>query len=136
LDGWESENIVTINLPQVRPINSGTSKVRFHKKGATQLQKLWSDWDDAKLLPLVLTYHGTFVPRFVRGSRTVLSNHAFGTAFDINMSWNRLGVMPALIGNQGAVRELVEIANNNGFYWGGHFLKRPDGMHFELAKLN
>jgi hypothetical protein len=29
---------------------------------------------------------------------------------------------------------LVGIANDNGFYWGGHFT-RLDGMHFEIAKL-
>ncbi|MFC1534810.1 M15 family metallopeptidase [Thermodesulfobacteriota bacterium] len=22
-----------------------------------------------------------------------------------------------------------------GFYWGGHFKSRPDGMHFEVAKI-
>jgi hypothetical protein len=32
------------------------------------------------------------------------------------------------------VRELVEIANEWGFYWGGHFT-RKDGMHFEIAKI-
>jgi hypothetical protein len=70
----------------------------------------------------------------VRGSKTVLSNHAFGTAFDINVNWNRLGTIPALVGQKGSVRELVQIANNNGFYWGGHFT-RKDGMHFEIAKI-
>jgi len=29
--------------------------------------------------------------------------------------------------------KLVPIANELGFYWGGHFTRR-DGMHFELAK--
>jgi hypothetical protein len=38
------------------------------------------------------------------------------------------------VGQKGSVRELVQIANNNGFYWGGHF-SRKDGMHFEIAKV-
>jgi D-alanyl-D-alanine carboxypeptidase len=29
------------------------------------------------------------------------------------------------------VRELVEIAYQHGFYWGGHF-SPLDGMHFEV----
>ena len=65
----------------------------------------------------------------------MLSNHAFGTAFDINVPFNPLGARPALIGKQGSVRELVPIANEHGFFWGGHFGKRPDGMHFEVAVL-
>ena len=50
---------------------------------------------------------------------------------------------PAMIGEIGCVRELVPIANECGFYWGGHFgldsngkvIGRMDGMHFEIAKI-
>jgi hypothetical protein len=95
---------------------------------------LWADWERAGLLHLVLTWHGSYVARFVRGSDRTLSNHAFGSAFDINFAWNKLGTVPALVGQKGTVRELVQIANDNGFYWGGHF-KRLDGMHFEVAQV-
>jgi len=98
------------------------------------MQKLWSDWENAGLLAHVLTWAGSFVPRFSRGSTSVLSNHSFGSAFDINVAWNQLGVEPALVGQKGSVRELVPIAHQNGFYWGGHF-SRGDGMHFEVAKI-
>lgn len=133
LDNWESQNIVTVSIPQLKQI-TGSDKVRFHQLASVQLVKLWRDWEKAGLMPLVLTWAGSFVPRFVRGSREVLSNHSFGSAFDINVAWNSLGAMPALVGQKGAVRELVPIANDNGFYWGGHF-NRKDGMHFEIAKL-
>jgi hypothetical protein len=83
---------------------------------------------------LVLTWEGSFAPRFVRGSNVTLSNHAWGTAFDINYAWNTLGAQPALRGQKGSVRELVPIANEFGFYWGGHFKGRADGMHFEVAR--
>ena len=33
-----------------------------------------------------------------------------------------------------SVRELVPIAHDHGFYWGGHF-SRCDGMHFEVARV-
>jgi hypothetical protein len=46
-----------------------------------------------------------------------------------------LGVHPARIDQKGCVRELVEIAVDHGFYWGGWFPKRPDGMHFEAYKI-
>lgn len=34
----------------------------------------------------------------------------------------------------GCVFELVPLAHQFGFYWGGHFKTRRDGMHFEVAK--
>ncbi len=132
-NGWESKNIVKIKIPQLISIK-GTDIVWFHKKAEKQMIKLWEDWEKNKLLHNIITWEGSYNPRFIRGSKTVLSNHAFGTAFDINYSWNKLGVVPALVGQKGCVRELVEIANKNGFYWGGHFTRR-DGMHFEIAKI-
>lgn len=132
-DNWAKQNIVKLSIPQLIPIK-GSDTVYFHKKAKKQMEKLWKDWEDAGLLHLVLTWEGSYIPRFVRGSRTVLSNHAFGSAFDINYTWNKLGAIPALAGRKGSVRELVAIANKNGFYWGGHF-KRLDGMHFEIAEI-
>ena len=61
----------------------------------------------------------------------MLSNHAFGTAFDINVQWNPLEALP---GRTGCVFELVPMAHRHGFYWGGHFSRR-DGMHFEVARV-
>ncbi|MEO6549042.1 MAG: M15 family metallopeptidase [Ferruginibacter sp.] len=132
-DNWESLNIASFAVPQLIAIK-GSAAVRFNKKAGAQLVKLWSDWENAELHTRIITWGGSFVPRFIRGSRSVLSNHAFGSAFDINMAWNSLGVIPALLGQKGCVRELVEIANDNGFYWGGHF-SRKDGMHFEIAEI-
>jgi hypothetical protein len=82
----------------------------------------------------VLSFAGGFEPRFVRGSRTTLSNHSFGSAFDINAEWNARGHRPALVGEKGSTRELVPIAHDWGFWWGGHF-STSDGMHFEVALL-
>ncbi len=131
--GWEAKNIAMLRIPQLIAVK-GNDRVRFHKSATAQITKLWEDWQAAGLLHLVLTWEGSFVPRYVRGSRQTLSNHAFGSAFDINAAWNGLGVIPPLVGQKGSVRELVEIAQENGFYWGGHF-PRKDGMHFEIAKI-
>ena len=132
-DNWASKNISSIEIPQLSKLN--VRNVLFHAAATDQLKKLFSDWESAGLLEHILTWGGSWVPRYVRGSRTHLSNHAWGTAFDINVAWNMLGTVPALVGKRGSVRELVEIANENGFYWGGHFKGRPDRMHFEIATL-
>jgi peptidoglycan hydrolase-like protein with peptidoglycan-binding domain len=147
LGGWEGRNIETVEVSQLNGVpfysigntlkNRGS--VRFNKRGAEQLRALWRAWDDAGLVGRILTFGGAFNARYKRGSdkrrHIDLSNHAFGTAFDINESWNRLGHTPATLGSQGSVRELVQIANQHGFHWGGHYAGRKDGMHFELARL-
>ena len=136
-DGWEGENIVKVTVPQLAGVRgapaSGT--VRFHRRGAKQLQDVFKGWSKARLLGRLATWDGSFVARFIRGSDKDLSNHAFGSAFDINASFNALGVEPAFPGKSGCVYDLVRIANDHGFYWGGHFSKRRDGMHFEVAEV-
>jgi hypothetical protein len=140
---WEADNITNVDIPQLNGKKAGNAEIkkgviRFNKKAAKQLQKLWQAWETAGLLDRVLTYDGGFVPRFIKRKdgtcATTLSNHAWGSAFDINAEWNGLGAEPALTGAKGCVRELVEIANQHGFYWGGHFGTK-DGMHFEVAKI-
>jgi len=139
LGNWEKQNIVSLQLPELKGIDvfgkPSSGRMRFHKKAADQLKGLWSSWGKNDLIHLIRSYEGSFVPRFIRGSKETLSNHAFGSAFDINMKWNRLGKIPAPVGSEGSVRELIPIAHEFGFYWGGHFRNRPDGMHFEVAKI-
>jgi len=133
-DDWKDKNLAVIRIPQLVKIK-GSPNIYFHNKVANQMIELWAAWEREGLLDRVLTWEGTYSARFIRGSRKILSNHAFATAFDINAAWNRLGVQPALIGQRGSVRELVPLANKYGFYWGGHYSKRADGMHFEIAKV-
>ncbi|QIL40703.1 hypothetical protein G7074_16385 [Pedobacter sp. HDW13] len=127
------ENIVTVSIPQLKGILK-KPEIQFHKAAKDQLIGLWARWEHDGMLGLVKSWQGSFEPRFERNSRTVLSNHAFGTAFDINEEWNQFHTLPSLVGNEGSVRELVPAANEFGFFWGGHF-KRPDGMHFEVSKI-
>jgi hypothetical protein len=136
-DDWEVENIVKVAIPQLAGKKGAPSSgtMRFHRLAATQLQEMFKAWSKARLLGRVITWDGSFVARFIRGSTTVLSNHAFGSAFDINAAFNPLGAEPALPEENGCVFKLVATAHDHGFYWGGHFAKRRDGMHFEVAEL-
>jgi hypothetical protein len=135
-NGWDRKNIKPIQLPSLIGVPGApkTGNVYFHTKAHVAIATLFSEWDTAGLTNRILSWSGAYDPRFTRGSKSVLSNHAFGTAFDINVKWNPLGVEPAWSGEEGCVFDLVSIANRNGFYWGGHFTRR-DGMHFEIARL-
>jgi len=137
VDGWADQNITSVVVPQLIgvPGSLKTGLIQVHQKAAGQILKLFADWQSAGLSEKILGWGGSWSPRFIRGSRTSLSNHAWGTAFDINVQWNGLGVVPALRDEKGSVRDLVQIAYDNGFYWGGWFNGRPDGMHFEVCRL-
>jgi hypothetical protein len=136
-DDWASRNIARVAIPRLAglPGSSRDGTVQIHQAISGQFSRMFDDWNNAGLSEKILTWGGSWVPRFIRGSRTSLSNHSWGTAFDINVAWNGLGVRPALKDERGSVRELVEIAYQNGFYWGGWFPNRPDGMHFEAYKI-
>lgn len=147
LADWTVDKIIDVEIPQLQFAKGYFGRFRTHKKAAAQFQALFKAWEDADLLHLIMTYEGCFVPRYKRRqappgnsghgqkcSKDVpeLSNHSFGSAFDINAGDNPLGSVPALCGRRGATRELVEAAQKIGIYWGGHF---NDGMHFEISKL-
>lgn len=134
---WTADHITHVSLPGFAAVAHApsSSSMAFHRLAAEQLSGLWQAWRSQNLQSLILTFDGSYVPRFIRGSRSVLSNHAFGSAFDINYAWNNLGHLPAPARQHGSVRPLVPIANDYGFYWGGHFNSRKDGMHFEVAKI-
>lgn len=121
---WVEKNIVQVICPRFR------KKVSLHKQVADDYLGFMNELIDSDLAHLLLTHEGAFYPRYIRGSKTSLSNHSWGTAFDVNYEWNQLGSIPARPGTKGSVRELVMIGVKWGWYWGGWFSRR-DGMHFE-----
>lgn len=148
LNGWEQENIVELHIPQLDKCLFAITNhyamrevgtIHCHRLAAAAFQALFSRWEEAGLMDRILTCAGVFDARLKRGRTEArqanLSNHAWGTAIDLNAWENPLGRVPVGVGARGATRELVEIANGLGFFWGGHFGSRPDGMHFELAQI-
>lgn len=146
LDGWKEANIVAVPIPEldnglfavgnsysVQPVG----RISCHRLAAPKFQQLFVEWRRANLIDRVITCAGAFNARLKRGATNPipanLSNHSWGTAIDINDEQNPRGHVPLTLGARGCVRELVEIANGLGFYWGGHFGDPPDGMHFELS---
>lgn len=137
LGNWVAENIVKVKIPQLIGIEGAPKDgiIFWHKKGVEQIKGFFQAVEDAGLLHLIISWAGSYNARFIRGSHTNLSNHSWATAFDINAPQNWLGKQPAAIGQKGCLLQLVSIAHQFGFYWGGHF-DRLDGMHFELAVLD
>ena len=147
---WENGHVIEFDMVQLKFARGYNGSFRCHAKAAPLLSALFQKWEQDDLLHLILTYEGCFVPRYKRnqapGGRNghgvkesadeaALSNHSFGSAFDINFIDNMLGTEPAICGQRGSVRELVSAANSLGIFWGGHFSGSKDGMHFEVSKL-
>lgn len=75
----------------------------------------------------IKTWDGCFNIRRKKGGIS-LSLHSWALAIDINAAWNGFNRPPTMS------RALVECFTDAGFDWGGEW-KRPDGMHFQLARL-
>jgi hypothetical protein len=69
--------------------------------------------------------------RSIRNSASSLSNHASGSAIDLNSSKHPLGKEDTFTkAQQKTIQELIK---KYGLAWGGNYKKRKDDMHFELA---
>ena len=97
---------------------------------------LFDTWRSMGLSLHLQSWDGCLAVRYKRGkaggTEADLSNHAWGSAMDLNARWNRLGQPPAGIGRPGCLLPLVAIANDQGWAWGGDFTT-PDGMHWEYV---
>lgn len=93
--------------------------VWFHERVERLDLGVWDEWG--------------YAPRPVRGG-TSPSNHASGTAMDLNATRHPMGVPVARTFTPAqlrAIRQRVKLYGGR-IDWGGEW-SRPDGMHFELA---
>jgi hypothetical protein len=122
---WVDANIVFV---QYSPIKVRAS---CHRRVIADLDAALAEIAELGLAPyfdVADTNHwgGCWNPRYARASSTVgsVSRHAWGMAFDMNVSTNGQGRQPRLD------CRIVRIFRKHGFAWGGNFLY-PDGMHLE-----
>lgn len=75
-----------------------------------------------------------YAERPIRGSTTVLSNHASGTAIDLNATKHPLGTAPIKTFTTEQIRTIRRIMSDCGgaLRWGGDYSGRPDPMHIEV----
>ena len=69
--------------------------------------------------------------RMTRSSDRVLSNHASGTAIDLNAVKHPLGKSNTF--NKDQRNTINLLITKYGLNWGGNYKKRKDDMHFEIA---
>ena len=69
--------------------------------------------------------------RTIRGSDVHVSNHASGTAIDINATKHPLGKRGTFTKSQ--EKTIRELCKYYGLRWGGDYQVRADEMHFEVV---
>lgn len=127
-NGWRANDrsvIASIDIPGGRlAVRSGSIGVIFQHL-ATRFHN--------EVENLVWPGNWGYAERVVRGG-TDLSNHASGTAIDLNAPRHPLGTLPTANFSAAQINKIHEIVN---FYegvirWGGDYVGRKDGMHFEI----
>ena len=86
-------------------------------------------WWDATVEPVNPGDTGSYSYRPIRGY-SQLSNHASGTAIDINGSQHKLGARGTV--SPEIATAISAKAKSLGLRWGGNYRNRADEMHFEV----
>lgn len=132
---WERDNIRPARVPAPlkfagRPVNT----LRVHRLLVDRFESVYNEIHHVGLWPAVESYAGAYAFRLIRGGES-LSMHSYGAAVDHDPFRNPLGAPPerCFFGNTEAGRAVVRIFEAHGFFWGGKFQGRKDGMHFQFA---
>lgn len=130
-NGWGNANdrsvIASYSLPG--------GKVAL-RRGDVSVVLLWcaNRWHET-VEPLIWPGVWGYAERTIRGSATTLSNHATGTALDLNAPQHPLGIAAARNFSTMEIRAVQSIIEycEGVVRWGGAWLTRPDPMHLEIV---
>lgn len=103
------------------------------RKGDVSVVLIWcANYWHENVEPLRWPGNWGYAERPVRGSTTTLSNHASGTAIDLNAPLHPLGKRGTFSAAQvRAVRAMLGFCEGV-VRWGEDYRSRPDGMHLEV----
>jgi hypothetical protein len=130
-NGWPaSTNPDAIDCDWYRVPNT-TINLRLAKDAAPLLIAAASHWH-RRIEPLHEGWCWSYLYKFIEGT-TIISNHASGTAIDLNAPKHPMGVPTRNTMSRRQVRRAKRIARRYGLVWGGVWASRPDAMHLEMA---
>lgn len=128
---WEVHILTAISLPLALPLAGGGSvtHVRCHRRIAAALSQAFNTLYVNGSWPLLKDYGGCYCWRTQRMAAHERSRHSWGIAIDLNVRDN------PMMGTPKMPPAIVDAFKRAGFAWGGDFVHRPDGMHFEANDL-
>lgn len=118
--------------------DTAKTRLRLRNGSAGFLLVHLAAWFDAKLEDLDHNYNNgalddwAYAYRAVRGYETNLSNHASGTAIDLNATEHPLGASGTFSTNEVALIRRRLRMYDGCIRWGGDYSGRKDEMHFEI----
>jgi hypothetical protein len=118
--GWDAENITAVSAP------SG-AKFRVHKQAAADIEGFLKELEATGYKVDAKESGGHNVRQITGG--TGLSEHAFGTAIDINPSRNPYSKEGKKITD--LPQNVAELADKYNLEWGGNWKSPVDTMHFQ-----
>jgi hypothetical protein len=128
ISGFDLNDVTQVVVPQLKDVpGSNGGKLRFHKRAHEQFRAVFDLIEKRGQLHFIKSCGGTFNPRLRRPTSGHLSklpsNHAFGTAIDLNEDDPGFG---------DSVAPVAPVFEAFGFIWGKAF---NDPMHFEVGQL-
>jgi D-alanyl-D-alanine carboxypeptidase len=118
---WRASHVETSSVPVL-------GRVTCNRGMLPQLRIAMRRLRAAGLAHTITSYEGCYVPRYIGWSdENMLSYHAWGIAFDVNLAENFRGTTP----HQNP--RMVRLLGRWGFEWGGTWIV-PDGNHFEFHR--
>lgn len=118
-------------LARMKTANVGPFKATGFDLAVASLTAIMADIrTELPAIHAALGTAGMLCCRFVRGSKTSISNHSWGTAIDLTIE----GVLDQR-GNdkvQVGLTQIAPIFNRHEWFWGAGF-PTEDGMHFEVS---
>lgn len=134
--GNYDQSCQSVSNPAIRKLivteSVGPFKVTGLKPAVDQLRTALADVkNEIPEVYAVLDSAGMLCVRYVRDSKSSISNHSWGCAIDFTLE-GKLDTR----GDNRAQKGLIAmhpIMNRNGFFWGASF-KKEDSMHFEISR--
>jgi hypothetical protein len=130
-----SEDCQAVTNARMKPLivteNVGPFKVTGLRPAVRSLREVMTDVKKREPdLHNLLSSAGMLCVRFVRGSKTAISNHSWGTAIDLKIAGELDPYGDGTV--QHGLTLLAPMFNEHGWHWGATFGKE-DGMHFECS---
>ncbi|MGL4738501.1 MAG: M15 family metallopeptidase [Cellulosilyticaceae bacterium] len=130
---WVTANIVKLEVPQALRTKFPES-LEVHQLSVPNWRKVFEIFlQEPELLKLITTFDGVYMARHIRWDRSKgISNHAWGTAIDLNASRFPLGKRIEVMKMPNNPNNILfeKVFKVAGFSWGNSY---ADPMHFELV---
>lgn len=124
--GWENKWITNWQVRERFPWFP-KKDIEVHKHFRPMLENAFKDLVLYDLYKEIKTFDGCFKLRNVKGSKSVLSLHAWGAAIDMNALDNPHGATGKWSD------QFLQIMVNNGIFCGQNWIGRKDPMHFAMV---